>query len=180
MSVYRASKLIGQPVFILDNDTKKPEKLSHILIHPDNGQLLAAITGHGVFTIKEIIKGEKGLEIQVLPVKEEDKESISTFLREKIFVIKAKAETESGNYLGRVTDFDFDDVSWQIERIYISDRVLFRALSSQLQIPRDDILSIGHDRIIVRDGLVKRGAAANTEGESEYVSIGSGATLLNK
>jgi len=74
MSVYKASKLLGQPVFVLGENTKKPEKLSHILINPDNGQVLAAITKHGVFTIKEICEEGERLFIKALPLEGEEKD----------------------------------------------------------------------------------------------------------
>ncbi|GEM_PF-2776083 len=179
MPLFKATQLLGKPV-LAGSKNNQTDKFQHFIVHPDNGRILGGISKSGAFLIKQIEKKGSKLVMTTSPIDSASQGEVADSLREKMFVIKSKVETESGHYLGRVTDFEFDDVSWQIERIFVSDRVLFRALTTQLQIPRDDILCISKGSIIVRDGLVKRGAVAGAEGESEYVGIGSGATLLEK
>ncbi len=113
--------------------------------------------------------------------KREEKENLNRALKNRQFLIKSRVETESGHYLGRVLDFEWDDSSWKIQRIYISDRIFFRALAEQLQIPKEDILFIGKDKVIVRDGLVKREApAGSAQTNSGYARADSGATFIKE
>lgn len=181
MAVYKATDLLGQIVAIKKKSKLDKEKIIHLLIQPDSGNVLGGVGRHNLFSFSKISsQPKKAMEIKVKPLEEEDKEIFNSLLSEKIFLLKARVETESGHYLGKVIDFEFDDISWRVERIFVTDRSLFRALATQLQIVRDDILSVNKRTVIVRDGLVKRESDRKSQAGSEYVGVGSGATLLEK
>ncbi|MFC1617984.1 hypothetical protein ACFL2B_01735 [Patescibacteria group bacterium] len=169
--LHQAAALRHKPV--IDESTKQKDKLIHILVHPDTGAILGGVGKQGVFKIAQISK--QG--IITAPLARADKENLNHAMQLKAYLLKAKAETESGHYLGKVVDFEFDDISWRLERIFVSSRIFFRALTSALQIARSDILSIQKNTVIVKDGLIKRGAAERTQSKSQYVSVGTGATL---
>ena len=182
MSVYRAAALLGQPVIWKAGDQDNKAKISHILVDPNNGRLLGLVTKLGLVGLAKIESKSGKLLVEGVSLSAEEKDSTTFALKNRNFLIKKRVETESGHYLGRVSDFEFDDVSWRLERIFVSDRALFRALSSELQIPRDDILFMDKDKVIVRDGLIKRssGKESKTEASPEYVGVGSGAALSGK
>jgi len=173
MALFRADSLIGSTVEI---SPKSNDKIINFVVDPASGKILGGIGKKTTFFI-ELIKAQKNQTVIIArDLEESEKEPFLQALADKIFLFKFKVETESGHYLGRVRDWEINDISWQIERIFVSDKVLFRALTSELQITKDDILSISKDLVIVRDGLVKRGAWSGKE-SSEYVSVGTGATL---
>lgn len=175
MSQWRASKLLGQQLNS-NRPHRPPDKLLHLLVNADNGAILALI-GHQEILIPEKITASPTRLVGQEP-KPEEKESIHLALKNRQFVLKSRVETESGHRLGKVFDFEFDDISWKIERIFVSDRLFFRALVGQLQIPKADILCIGKDKVIVRDGLVKRESKERVaQPREEYVGVGSGAEL---
>lgn len=166
---------------VLNNgDLKNASKLRHFVIDPDKGFIIGGIGKNDYFCFEKMkkINEQEFLIKRELPV--DLKEKFVYSLKSKIFLIKARVETESGHYLGKIRDFEFDDISWRVERIFISDKSFFRIITDQLQIPHQDILNIGSDTVIVKDGLVKRGFSQKTDKESEFVSIGSGATLAGK
>lgn len=178
MSSWRASQLLGQTVQNTSSGGAT-DKLLHLLINADTGAILALIGREAITRPDKISSAPPRLWGR--PVSADEKENINLALKNRLFVLKCRVETESGHYLGKVFDFEFDDISWKIQRIFISDRILFRALSAQLQIPREDILFIGRDKVIVRDGLVKRESVARAaQPSAEYVSVGNGAALLGK
>jgi sporulation protein YlmC with PRC-barrel domain len=173
MALFRAASLLGSLVII---SQKNRDKLINFVVDPNNGKILGGIGKKTTFFIEDIKKEQTQNVITAHFLADEEKEDFLQALAEKIFLFKFKVETESGHYLGRIIDWEINNISRQVERVFVSDKVLFRALTSELQITKDDILSISKDLVIVRDGLVKRGALAE-KGQSEYVSVGTGATL---
>lgn len=173
MALFRAASLIGSRVEI---STGSNDKIINFVVSPANGKVLGGVGKKTTFVIEAIKPHKNNPVISARLLADEEKEEFLQALDEKIFLFRFKAETESGHYLGRVRDWEISDTSWQVERIFVSDKVLFRALTAELQITKDDILSISKDLVIVRDGLVKRGAWTGKE-NSEYVSVGTGATL---
>lgn len=173
MALFRAASLIGSLVKI---SPRSNDKIINFVVAPANGKILGGIGKKTTFFIEAINTEKKQPVLNARLLTTVEKEEFLQSLDEKIFLFKFKVETESGHYLGRVRDWEINDISWQVERIFVSDKVLFRALTTELQITKDDILSISKDLVIVRDGLVKRGAWAGKE-NSEYVSVGTGATL---
>lgn len=177
MALWRASKLLGQKLKS-SRPGSPPDELLHLLINADNGALLGFIGHREILAPEKISSSPAPTTLSGRPLKPEEKESVQLALKNRMFILKSRVETEGGNYLGRVFDFELDDISWKIHRIFISDRILFRALSAQLQIPKEDILFIDKDKIIVREGLIKHEATARApQAREEYVGAGSGATL---
>ncbi len=180
MISYRASNLIGQTLARL-KQAEPVDKLLHLLINADNGVILALIGRREVLAPEKINASPLPAKLIGRLPKNEEKENINLALKHRQFVLKSRVETESGHYLGRVLDFEFDDISWKIKKIYISDKIFLRALAQQLQIPHEDILFIGKDKVIVRDGLIKREISAQaTQPDSRYARADSGATLSEK
>jgi len=177
MSKCRAANLLGK---VLKSTDPKilDDKLLHLLVNADNGAILAFIGRKEILMPDKILLSPTPVKLVGQTPEKESKEIIHLALKNRQFVLKSRVETESGHYLGRVFDFEFDDISWKIQRIFISDRILFRALTEQLQIPKEDILFIGKDKIIVRDGLIKRENLARVaQPNSEYAGASSGAAL---
>jgi uncharacterized protein YrrD len=73
-------------------------------------------------------------------------------------IITNKVETESGRYLGRVFDYTIDFNSYNISRLYVSNK-LFGMSANQHIIANNQIIEITKEKIIVSDATIKIGPA---------------------
>ncbi|EKD49653.1 MAG: hypothetical protein ACD_63C00081G0008 [uncultured bacterium] len=177
MPIFKAKKIIGLEIKIKSQKTFQ-DKLVDIIVHPDFGAVLAFAGKKAIFTpdhFRSLSRGQ--LLFDAFSEDSAKKKEVNEVLKSRSFILKNKVETESGHILGRVSDFEFDDISWKIQRIFVSNAAILKIFVNKLMIPKDDILYIGKDKIIVRDGIVKKEVKSGAKVESEYVGVGTGASL---
>lgn len=184
---FKAVKIKGYKINLND-------KVNRIIIDPDTGRIPGFLGKSGIFFSKNEISKISAQEKEVFIIdkakalknkkesKEEEflKSKIKEIISSKVYILKEKVETESGNYLGIVRDFAFDDVSWRIKNISVADKVLMKFFTRELVIPDEDILFIDKDKIIVRDGFVKKEAKAQSQVKAEFAGVSNGITMRTK
>ncbi len=65
-----------------------------------------------------------------------------------------KVLTKSGKYLGRVVNFDWDDISDSVQKLYVEKRVLRFFAVKKYVIARSQIVRILKSKIIVEDAVL--------------------------
>jgi len=70
-------------------------------------------------------------------------------------LIGKKVRTESGKRLGKVIDYAFDKNGFFIEKIYVHQSVIKSLSGGQLVIDRSQIVEVTHEKMIVKDAVVK-------------------------
>jgi len=67
-------------------------------------------------------------------------------------LLKLTARTQSGQVLGRVSEFEYDTASQQVLRYHVSPaRTLRRLVNSQLIIHRSQVVNISETELVVED-----------------------------
>ncbi|MFA4880402.1 MAG: hypothetical protein WC650_02160 [Candidatus Doudnabacteria bacterium] len=79
--------------------------------------------------------------------------------REKFAILKNQAVTESGDILGEIRDFEFDDLDGQVVKYYVKTGLLANMLKGQLIIHKDQVVALKKEAVIVRDNVlpIKKG-----------------------
>ena len=76
-------------------------------------------------------------------------------------LIGLPAETKSGLFLGKIKDFEIDGETHVVRRYIIKSQSLIKKLLSEgvgeLVIGRDQVLSLGEDKMVVEDNVVGEG-----------------------
>jgi len=83
--------------------------------------------------------------------------------------------TESGTYLGKVADFEIDAATQGVLRYIVKGKIF----AEKLIIAATQVVSLGPDRIIVRDGSVKEVYMAKKEQFQPEASV-SGVAMAEK
>ena len=73
--------------------------------------------------------------------------------KSQIKLIGNVAVTESGQDLGEVIDFEFDDIDYKIQKIFIGS--VKGLVSGELIISAKQIIEINKEKVVVEDGTVK-------------------------
>lgn len=70
---------------------------------------------------------------------------------------KVKVETQSGQYLGQIIDFELESDTGIIAKYYIKTKISLAGLfdDNKLIITKDQIISFDDQKMIVEDSLVK-------------------------
>jgi uncharacterized protein YrrD len=69
---------------------------------------------------------------------------------------KVIAETQSGQYLGQVSDFELDSETGIIEKYYVKSRKIISGLfEGKFIINKNQIISLDDKKMIVEDGVIK-------------------------
>lgn len=85
-------------------------------------------------------------------------------------IIGLKVETKSGQKLGRVNDFELEEASMNLKKIYVRPHSYVKGFAAgNLIIDRNSIISISTEKIVVEDlrltepvkGLVAQGGIAS-------------------
>lgn len=89
----------------------------------------------------------------------------------KQIMVDSKAVTESGEYLGKVDDYEFSDETFALTRVFVPTR----RFGQTMTIPADQVLTIGRDVTILKtDAANQRSEKANQEpdlGEKDTNSV---------
>lgn len=83
-------------------------------------------------------------------------------------IIGAKTKTKSGQYLGRVADFEINIISQQITKYYIQSDIL-GFLKDYLIINASQVISFKNKQLIVEDAALPEKQTKQTAADIEYV-----------
>lgn len=79
-------------------------------------------------------------------------------------LIGLPVETKSGLFLGKIKNFDVDNETQAVLRYIVKSRSLIGKLLSEeiseLIIAKEEVISLGEDKMVVQDGVVKESEAA--------------------
>ncbi len=83
---------------------------------------------------------------------------------------KLPVQTQSGQKLGHVVDYDIDEGTHRILRYHIkSSKLLQELFSGELIVPVERVVSLTRDRMIIEDAVVKE--------QTEQKSVKEGAAI---
>jgi sporulation protein YlmC with PRC-barrel domain len=69
---------------------------------------------------------------------------------------KVMVQTQNGQYLGIVTDFELDTENGVIEKYFVKNKNSITGLfEDKLIINKNQIISFSHDKMVVEDSLIK-------------------------
>lgn len=154
---------MGTPIISLYNSVRIGEILDFI-VDPDIGKVVGVIgetTGIfkkrnkiiSVIDIRELSKQALIVDSEDVLVWQDEVVKIDNILKSKVKLFGNKVFTESGKYLGKVSDFLIDQLFY-LAKLYV-DPPLSNIFSTQLIISRDLILKITKNEIIVSDSLIE-------------------------
>lgn len=159
-----AKSFLNIPIISLYNTTKIGS-LMDFIIDPDLGKVVGVIGERSGFfkkrikvisivDIREISERALLVDNENVLVPQEDIIKINNIINSDIKILENKVITESGKYLGKVTDFLIDDFFY-ISKLYVNP-VLTNILTTQLIISRDLILKVTKEEIIVSDDILEK------------------------
>ena len=167
-----ASEIINLDVFCLEDNTVLG-KVKDLVIDPTNGKLVAfKIYGKGIKKDQNLVSvlEVKHLDREVLAIESKSKiESENELprpyeiLKSKIRILKNKVFTESGNLVGRVSDYALDSNTSQLSRIYVSGNGLSFFFGRERVFSFLQIVEITKNKIIVFDKSLSIAKAAVPE-----------------
>lgn len=160
------NKTIGLPVLTIKTGQKLC-KVKDFIINTNSGKFLGVfcIKSGFIFTSKYFIKEEKikNFGKNALMIEDEkslenpyQNETIAPIIKEKIKIKNNNVLTESGSDLGEVKNFEIDLISNKLSKIIVSGGIFQDFFRGEIIIPYSQIVSIGHDAIIVKDAVVKQ------------------------
>jgi sporulation protein YlmC with PRC-barrel domain len=77
---------------------------------------------------------------------------------------KVTVETQSGQFLGYISDFELDTDTGEIEKYYVRNKKLIPGLfENNLMINKSQIIDFNEKKMIVEDAFVKAKAAAKSK-----------------
>jgi uncharacterized protein YrrD len=184
----RYSKVIKLPLVSIKSG-EKLGKVVDLVINHENGEFLALlIQPEKAFAKKKIVLaedissfGEDAIMVQdekmIVPL--EDNERILSLVETKIKIAGNKAVTYSGDLLGEIKDYEVDETSFKLSKIFVSSGFLKDLISGKLIIPANKIVSIGKDAVVVKDAVVKEKDSVGKKKESEAKGL-AGAGVVSK
>ncbi|MBU1177957.1 PRC-barrel domain-containing protein [Patescibacteria group bacterium] len=159
-------------------------KIADLVINSDGGQCLALlIQPEGILVAKKIILiddvsdfGDDVVMVQnekmVVPFR--DNEDLKQIVDQGAKIIDNEAITYSGELLGEVKDYEVDEESNKISRLFISTGLIKDLFKGELIITADKIVSIGKDAIIVKDAVVtEKLKRKNINREKDFAQLGA-------
>lgn len=166
---------------------EKVGKVSDLVVNPENGKFLALLLQpEKAFAKKKIVLaedissiGENAIMVQdesaAVPL--QDNEQIMENIEAKVKIASNKAVTYSGDLLGSIKDYEIDETSYKLSKIYVSTGLIKDIFKGELVITADKIISIGKDAIIVKDAVISE--KSNTKDKEEIEALAR-AGVMNK
>ena len=157
------SQIINSPIVSIESG-EKLGRVIDLVINYENGKCLALlIQPEGTFVRKKIVLvddissfGDDAVMVQnenfTIPLKSSDE--ITAIVKKDIKIVSNKAVTYSGDLLGEVKDYEFDEISFKLTKLFISTGFLKDLVRGELVVVANKIMSIGRDAIIVKDAVV--------------------------
>lgn len=143
------NKIINLPVYLMN---KKIGAVKNIIIDPERGLFLYVETGNNKYIKSEDIENISNNKI----ILKNKNKIIDEFLG-GLKIIKLKVQTESGEFLGRVSDFEINIDFNRLTRLYVSGgNIIKKLIRGELIINKDQIISIKPEKIIVKDIIARK------------------------
>lgn len=170
-----AKSFINIPIVSLYNSAKIGSLLDFI-VESEVGKIIGVVGAESGFfkkkamvvsvvDIREISKKVLIVDSEDVMVPQEEVIKIDKALKSGIKIFDNRVITESGKNLGRVSDFLVDEFFY-IAKIYVKPP-LVNILETELIIPRESILKITKNKIIVSDDTLERVKDAETVGATQ-------------
>jgi len=181
------SHLIKLSIVSVESGNKLGE-VAGLIINYDTGKCLALLLKpDSVFGKKKIVLfddinnlGDDAVMVQnkgsIIPLKSSDE--LATVVKKDIKIISNKVITYSGDLLGEIKDYEFDEVSFKLTKLFVSTGFLKDLIKGELIITANKIVSIGRDAIIVKDAVVGAGGKSSGKVNQEERLVKAG--VLNK
>jgi len=158
--------LLGRSVVSVQTQ-KKLGKIKCGVVDPDTGRLVAfelktALRQNwlALVDIREYGEDEVLINSEGKLVVLDDLPRVKKLLQSPLKVVEAKVFTESGRFLGRVSDVVFDEHSGEIIKYYITQPFLLSPLRAYLILDRKEVLRVERKGLIVKDPEKKAPAQA--------------------
>ncbi|OIP23653.1 hypothetical protein COX95_03810 [bacterium CG_4_10_14_0_2_um_filter_33_32] len=157
-----AKYFLNIPIISLYN-TVKVGSLIDFIIDPEIGKVVGIVGDKGI--VRDKVKVVSMVDVREMSndavivdnedalVSQEEIVRIDDILKLGIKIIGNKVITESGQYLGKAIDFLLDDFFY-INKLYVKPSIM-NIVDSQLVIPRELIIKVTKEKIIVSDDLIK-------------------------
>lgn len=127
------------------------------LIIRETGKIYAFKINEGRYVLFSNIKNLADNEIVTFPhtIAPIEKDArVLALDKEKFGILKNQAVTESGDILGEIRDFEFDDLDGQVVKYYVKTGLLANMLKGQLIIHKDQVVALKKEAVIVRDNVL--------------------------
>lgn len=134
-----------------------PDHITGFLVLKETGKIHGLRVGKARCVLQVNIKNFTDKKTVIFPgaIIEVEKDATASALRkEAIEIIGSKVETESGQALGEVGDFFFDQIDGQIAKYYVKTGLLKNIWKGQLIIDKDQVVAICKERIVVADNIL--------------------------
>lgn len=158
----QASSILGGQIISFKTGRKIGEVLDFVA-DSNSGQILALVAKKSIFgKPKKIISTVDVLEIVSKAVVVNSEESItlpeevvraSEIIKTKIKLLGNRVKTESGKYLGRVSDFVFEMPGFNLSKLYLSENI-FSLVAGEKVIDASKIKKITKHAVIVSDDVI--------------------------
>lgn len=147
------SQLVGLPIHLVDEEVKVGV-VREVVLDPDRGSLVALVTrsgqavaprdllpfGGGCWDVREteaLIEMEELIRLQSVPIAKR------TLIHKSVF-------TQSGEFLGKVEDYDMDMDTLQLIQIHVSKTFFFTAVDRRV-IDWKEIVEITEKAVVVKN-----------------------------
>ncbi|MGL5830609.1 MAG: hypothetical protein ACRCZE_00495 [Candidatus Altimarinota bacterium] len=146
---------------VISSDQRVICRLKKPIIDPENGKVIAFQTNHSPHPFLSI-QDVASLNIQALQLSLhyefhplEDLVRVNKILDQKIKILYNKVKTESGDYLGRVINFEIDPEALVLHHLKVQKRHFHLIKGLPRLIHQKNILEITRSQITVRDSTLK-------------------------
>jgi len=139
-------------------DNENLGRIKTLIIDPEKGRLLAVLVAKGNFGPRKFLSILDMIDFNLDTVfvrnsdvlmKREELVRANEILIKKIQILKIKAFTKKGDYLGKVDDVLIDTNTGMIEKFYIGHSFLVNLWSKGIIVPKNKVLKITKDKLIV-------------------------------
>ena len=155
----KATAIIGLKIISISNG-EKIEDVSDVIYIPQENKLKALLVDKGgLFSSAKVIMfadilsfGEDAIMVQspdVIKKVSDITEEIKNIAKDNEYLTKTKVITEAGKELGVIDDVFFDTTTGNVTKFEVSEGIIGNIKSGKKLIDKNDILTIGHDSVIV-------------------------------
>lgn len=142
------NKIVNLPIYF---ENKKINTVKNIVIDPTKGLFLFLETENNNYFKSEDVKEILNDKIIL------NNSNFFNDSKKGVKIINLKVQTESGEFLGKVLDFEIDLLENKINKIYVfGGNIIKKLIRGELIINRSQIISIDSDKIIVEDIITRK------------------------
>lgn len=147
------SQLIGLPFYLLDEE-KKGGIITHLILDPEKGNLVALVTGDNQWIAVLDVAPFNGEYWEISSsealLEEGELVRVTEIPEQKQWLIHKPVTTKDGEYLGRVDDFVMEMGTLTLTQLYVTKKFLFLTCEKRI-IHQNEILEITEKSVIVKN-----------------------------